>query len=136
MKRSITIAVWLSLAPACVTSQILAEESAGQVGCPPDQIAISDKREGAITMTWKAKCGGKSYFCTFGEPTSCTPEGGAATPSPAAPVAGGCQYDTQCKSDRICEEGRCVAPSTPASASPPGPEPQPKPAPTPAPKQE
>jgi len=24
----------------------------------------------------------------------------------------GCQYDTQCKGDRVCESGQCVAPRT------------------------
>src|SRR5581483_3911880 len=34
-------------------------------------------------------------------------------------ASGGCQYDTQCKGERVCEQGVCVAPAskeTPASA--------------------
>ncbi len=39
----------------------------------------------------------------------------AATPAMAMPaVASGCQYDTQCKGDRICTDGKCVAPPAPA----------------------
>lgn len=41
-----------------------------------------------------------------------------AAPQPAAPAAaGGCQYDTQCKGDRVCQAGACVSPApTPAPA--------------------
>jgi hypothetical protein len=39
------------------------------------------------------------------------------TPPPAAPSGTGCQYDTQCKGDRICENGACVAPAPPAAPS-------------------
>jgi hypothetical protein len=34
------------------------------------------------------------------------PPAGAA----AGPSAGGCQYDSQCKGDRICVSGQCTAP--------------------------
>lgn len=30
--------------------------------------------------------------------------------------AGGCQKDTDCKGDRICEKGKCVAPAASPSA--------------------
>ena len=37
---------------------------------------------------------------------------GGRTSHPAGSVASpsGCQYDSQCKGDRVCEAGRCVAP--------------------------
>jgi len=45
-----------------------------------------------------------------------------ATQVASAPQAGGCQYDTQCKGDRVCMSGQCVsattAAPTPASAPP------------------
>lgn len=36
-------------------------------------------------------------------------------PTPAAPAAGGCTKDTDCKGDRVCVKGDCVdpAPKTP-----------------------
>jgi hypothetical protein len=120
-------------APACVTTQILAEESSGQVGCPPEEIKITDKKDGAFNLVWKAECRGQTYFCTFGDPTACKQEAGTAegappeptaTPDAAAPVAGGCQYDTQCKGERICEAGRCVEP-TQRAVAPPAAEPPP-----------
>jgi hypothetical protein len=138
MKRGTLFAVLcapvFAMLPACVTTQILAEESSGQVGCPPDEITISDKRDGAFNLVWKAQCRGTTYFCTFGDPTSCKEEAGgaAASPSPTpaaadAPVAGGgCQYDTQCKGERICDAGRCIEPAT--TRTDPAPEPAPAPA--------
>jgi hypothetical protein len=140
MHRGILVAAVFAFVPACVTTQILAEESAGQVGCPPDEITISEKRDGAFNLVWKAQCRGTTYFCTFGDPTSCKEEAGGATPAPGTsqpsprndvPVAGsGCQYDTQCKGERICEAGTCVDPTTTRSV------PTPEPAPTPAAKPE
>jgi hypothetical protein len=130
------------LASGCVTSQILADESSGQVGCPPDEITISDKRDGAFNLVWKAQCRGRTYFCTFGDPTSCKEEAGSSgaptEPPPEgapadAPAAGGCQYDTQCKGDRICEQGRCVD-SKVTTPMEPAPAPTPAPGPAPAPR--
>lgn len=34
----------------------------------------------------------------------------APEPEPPAPQPLGCQYDTQCKGDRLCVEGKCVDP--------------------------
>ena len=143
MKRGILLAAVFAFAPACVTAQILAEESSGQVGCPPDEITITEKRDGAFNLVWKAQCRGNTYFCTFGDPTSCTKEAGTAdaqTPTPPAaeaPVAGGgCQYDTQCKGERICDAGRCVDPTTTRTDAAPEPAPAPTPevGPTPPPR--
>jgi hypothetical protein len=44
--------------------------------------------------------------------------------SPAAP-ASGCSYDAQCKGDRICVSGQCVAPPPAATAGPAAPAPAP-----------
>jgi hypothetical protein len=44
----------------------------------------------------------------------------SAPPAPAAPAAAaiaGCQFDTQCKGDRLCMHGECVEP-TAAGAKP------------------
>jgi hypothetical protein len=41
-----------------------------------------------------------------------------APEAPAASVPAGCQYDTQCKGDRICRDGQCVAPTVPDAPPP------------------
>jgi TolB protein len=55
--------------------------------------------------------------------------GPAAAPAPthggAAPAAGGgCTKDTDCKGDRVCENGHCIAPSAPAPAPTPSAKPR------------
>jgi hypothetical protein len=42
---------------------------------------------------------------------------GAPSVSVAAPAAGGCAKDIECKGDRICVEGRCVAPNATPNAN-------------------
>ncbi len=46
-----------------------------------------------------------------------------ADPPPADPAPAGCQKDTDCKGDRLCENGKCVTPKT-APAPTPTPEPE------------
>lgn len=80
-------------------------------------------------MSWVAMCNGKRYVCSAGAGL-CTPEveedaedsegvddgddvdksteAPASSEKQAAPV--GCQYDNQCKGDRICVNGACVDP--------------------------
>jgi hypothetical protein len=38
--------------------------SAGQVGCPPEEITISDQQGYPGLTTWKAECDGKIYHCS------------------------------------------------------------------------
>ena len=51
----------------------------------------------------------------------------AAPPAPAPvaaapkPVSHGCEFDSQCKGDRICVEGKCEAPTASAPPTPPAP---------------
>jgi hypothetical protein len=44
--------------------------------------------------------------------------------SPAS-AAAGCQYDMQCKGDRICQQGQCTAPEGEDSEAPPSKAPPP-----------
>jgi TPR repeat protein len=52
---------------------------------------------------------------------------------PATAVAAGCQFDTQCKADRICEAGKCTGPAPRVASKAPPPRPgsltKPRPAP-------
>jgi hypothetical protein len=108
----------------------LESASSGQIGCAEQDIVISQDEMGFGTRTWVATCHGKRFFCSAigGESTqvSCkeamearrTPQHGdrgemvrrPQTPQPAAQEESGCQYDTQCKGDRICDDGECVTP--------------------------
>lgn len=96
--------------------------TSGQIGCPESEIQVSDQQTGWNTTTWTATCRNKKFYCSSvgGESTqvSCKEDTAAAPPdaTPATPT-GGCEFDTQCKGERICQQGTCVDPSP--SVSPP-----------------
>ncbi len=93
--------------------------SAGQIGCPENQIKISQEKDSWGTSTWTAECRGRRFFCSAvstGKDSSqinCKEESGsgsASTKSRKSAPSGGCHYDTQCKGDRICVHGECTSP--------------------------
>lgn len=95
--------------------------TSGQIGCAEKDITIADEEQNFGSKTWTATCEGKTYYCSavgggqYAPPQiSCKEQGGhASAPPPAAPApAAGCQFDTQCKGDRLCKAGRCVDPPT------------------------
>jgi len=108
----------------CATLPIL---SSGQVGCPSEEIQIANDEQGWATRTWTAECRGKLYYCTAfssgqqgstqvackekADSAPATAPTPMAAPAPASPVSSGCQYDTQCKGERVCRSGRCEDPA-------------------------
>lgn len=127
--RTLFLALAASLSVGCST---LADVSSGQIGCSPEEIAVTEGNGGWGARTWTAECKGVTYQCSAhggGEGStaqvSCTPLQGSTTPGssnaapPEAASAGGCEYDTQCKADRVCEARQCVSPAPPATATPP-----------------
>lgn len=52
----------LLLSTGCMVS--LADASSGQVGCPADEIAISNDKVGLGTRTWTATCRGETFYCS------------------------------------------------------------------------
>jgi len=107
----------------------LVSVTSGQIGCPEKDITVTDHSSGWNTVTWTAECRGKRYFCSShsgsGEGSTaqvaCKEDTATATAALApgsgspsqSPAAAGCQYDTQCKGDRVCVEGACVEASQP-----------------------
>ncbi len=80
----------LSAASLTGCAHALARYSSGQIGCPPDEITISDDRRGWGNRTWTAECRGRTYFCTGSdEDISCRArdEAVSASSAPAAPAA-------------------------------------------------
>jgi hypothetical protein len=114
--------------------------SSGQIGCAEADITITDDSTGWSSRTWTAECHGKRFFCSAIQTgknqnqVNCEEEAdqvvdSRAAPPAAASTANGCQYDTQCKGDRVCVNGACVAPpaqgtepvaNEPTSVSQPG----------------
>lgn len=38
--------------------------SSGSIGCPPEQITVSDEEMSGNSTTWRATCQGRTYDCT------------------------------------------------------------------------
>lgn len=131
--RSLVVASALLALTGCgaITTNQYRGLSAGPVGCPEEEIEVREEKNvvwAGDTMTWRASCRGKEFICSMaGQTATCKEELRAASPSatPAAPAAGqrrGCDYDTQCKGDRICVDRACVDPTPEAPAAPAPPE--------------
>ncbi|MDB4973195.1 MAG: hypothetical protein JWN48_1536 [Myxococcaceae bacterium] len=96
----------------------LEQRSQGHIGCPAEAITISGVNNEMNPTRWTAACKGVKYFCsvqTLGRDAStvaCAPVPPATAPaaSTSGAEASGCQYDTQCKAERLCRDGRCVDP--------------------------
>lgn len=92
--------------------------TAAQTACAKEALVISNEKSGPGGRTWTAQCQDRTYACSA--PKSGKNSGNASCaeqlPSDGAGVAtdtgGGCTYDAQCKGDRICQDGQCVAPSS------------------------
>jgi hypothetical protein len=87
------VLVMVATAPLISCGAGLAQMSSGQVGCPPDDITISDKSPGFGTSSWTATCNGRVYFCSAvsgsapwggGIQVSCRRSGGADDESATA----------------------------------------------------
>lgn len=71
--------VLLAFAPlaACVATSTYQRYSSGSVGCPPNEIAITDASERFVGSTWTATCRGQRFYCSVpagGGAATCTPE--------------------------------------------------------------
>jgi hypothetical protein len=70
MKRIISFVIVLGFIMGCASAFTLSPEqrvaiTAGKIGCPPEKITISDlQRQGGGMSTWKAKCEGRTYYCS------------------------------------------------------------------------
>lgn len=145
----------IAFALGCTGCVSIKSASSGQIGCAEKDITITDDTSGWGSRTWTAECHGKKFFCSAvatgnnTEQVSCraavegdkpaAQDAQSATPPVAAKAsaeAAGCNFDTQCKGERICVKGECVEPapagSAPATAPPPAPAPTPASGPTPA----
>ncbi len=78
LSRLALLGVSLLLTAGCVSTRSM---SIGHVGCPSNEIQISDERRTWFPplWTWTASCGGKRYFCSrqmtgqHSAQTSCAP---------------------------------------------------------------
>lgn len=71
MKRVSSIrhgALWslMTLLVGCATAPAMKNLSAGQIGCGPDEISISQSNVYGQTASWIAECRGRTYWCSAG----------------------------------------------------------------------
>jgi len=101
---------WLMAASALAGCYVdIPTQTAGRVGCPADAIHVVEVEETfpGLPHAWTVECRGAEYHCaTHGEKLHCAP----MPPLTAGGEEAGCHYDTQCKGDRLCREGRCSDP--------------------------
>lgn len=132
--------------PGCVNKGEWARlNSVGHVGCGKNEIRATEVEVDGYSgaSNWTAWCGRQAYYCqhwsegamtdTGQRGTVCTPRratsGGSHAAAPAhAAAPSGCTRDTDCKGERVCEQGQCVAPVPAAEPSAVPPEPIAEPA--------
>ncbi|MGO9835272.1 MAG: hypothetical protein ACLP1X_13750 [Polyangiaceae bacterium] len=91
--------------------------TSAQIGCPADEVVIAKEDTVWSTRTWTARCRGKTYSCSehsegqSNARVACKENGDETLATPPTT----CQFDTNCRGDRQCRDGKCVAP---ASAGP------------------
>jgi hypothetical protein len=54
----------LLLVVGCVSTGVLQNLSAGQVGCSPDEVVVSQENTLGATASWYAQCRGHNYWCS------------------------------------------------------------------------
>lgn len=70
MKFIVLIAMTAVIAGCANINEMRQDASAGLVGCPPREIAISNNER----LTWTAACRGKVFQCSTGATSACTPQ--------------------------------------------------------------
>ena len=109
--------VVLAVSAACAAE--LVNVTSGEIGCPREEIIVRDGRSGWSSRSWVAECRGRTYYCSGSAGTvdceeqvaEVTPSSGAELKSPTGGTEQGCNYDTQCKGDRVRNAGSCVSPA-------------------------
>ena len=67
MKHVLLVVLCLTMMMGCIASRqraMLPRVTAGEIGCPEDEITIVEEDVGMITATWTATCRGKTYYCS------------------------------------------------------------------------
>ena len=117
VRIDLKVARWVSIlifVCVCVSGCVnLRAVTSGYIGCPQEEVTIVSGQRNVWTGTrnWVAECRGKKFYCSFVDTgysavADCTEEASETSNGGGS----GCQYDSQCKGDRICESGVCVSP--------------------------
>jgi hypothetical protein len=67
MKTTVRLAMLAAIAAisaGCISPNLLKSQSAGQTGCAPDAIEVTQPQGITGGYMWNAICSGKKYLCT------------------------------------------------------------------------
>jgi hypothetical protein len=75
MKTLLLISL-ITLSTGCTSARVSKKLSAGQIGCPPNEITVLNETVYGGTHNWTAVCRGKRFICNYvsGGSTSCKEE--------------------------------------------------------------
>ena len=74
------LTVCLAIMASGCLDRALRRESAGSIGCTPDEITILEHHRAWSSTSYVAECGGNEYVCRSGEyATDCSPRAAALT---------------------------------------------------------
>ena len=72
LRAPIRLVVLVAASSGCAAD--LARASAGEIGCPHREIAVSHVSIGWSTTSWRAECRGVAFHCAGEDAPSCAPE--------------------------------------------------------------
>jgi hypothetical protein len=114
--------VLLAVGSGCTQGSSLRARSAGDMHCPAEQVLINRVDDRTFRVNG---CGQEIVYISSCEPgptgTKCVWVANTTSTDnrvAAGPGGSGCSFDNQCKGDRICVKGACVAPPPAANAAP------------------
>jgi len=84
------VPVFASLGCSLVSTAQYQAMSAGAIGCPRDEVAVSDQTNMAFStadMTWTAQCRGHRYICSYAGMAACKEELPRLAPAEAPVLA-------------------------------------------------
>lgn len=73
MKQLFIALLALVATQACTSARVSKNLSAGAIGCPANEITITNETAYVSTHNWTAECDGKRYICSYvsGGTTNC-----------------------------------------------------------------
>lgn len=69
----LSLAISLGALGGCASTSLLQTTSAGYVGCPPEEIVITNEHTGFASRAWQATCRTRTYQCSnYGSAMACS----------------------------------------------------------------
>jgi hypothetical protein len=82
MPRVVSPLLWGGLLLVTACARDLARASSGAIGCPHENIAVSEVSVGWSRMSWTARCREQTFYCSGEDAPTCAPELEISEPAP------------------------------------------------------